>query len=1026
MRQYAMAFCILLFFASIAHASPPDRPILATESGLIHGGPADPAAIKADTIQIMGPNRPEATWSYFGDFETAGGAADWNGWTSIDLTAVQTQTWSVSTYNAENLHGNGSGNLAAWCGQDFASCGAGDPDGGYGNDWDTWIEYAYEVPDTNVVLNTTIDFWINYDLETASTGDDEDLIQILAFTTNYATYPAGYAVLGEFRGTGSNEHASAAFRYYPNSYVDNDGDGLDNDVVFWIRTVTGPDTSDEDCGYGSAGAGQIDDITVNLIGLHIDFDDFEGGDLSSSNWTAPNGVNVVGDFANLADNLGDVDECRTNTSYQVNFVDTGFYIAQGLMPQPGLTWTYGPQGYIVQNQGGLTFDNQYGLDNAVRSPVMAWPDQDLDGALLEWNMYLHAPLGPDDPEFFTFVKVRSTVSDDPADIEIVSFQSDGWAYYGGPGYYDLDWLCSSDLVPGRKWVQVELEVWEFAYSWGTGGGMDGTPAPYFDNVRFRAFSTNAPAMSARDVDLAQDGFPASGTVDTADLGNNSIRFDMAGNIGGSGITPGDSLVVTVAPLGTGATLVRAPRMYFALKENALYDALRSNAPAADFVEGQDLGDNLWAFDLPDEHFLFPGDVVHYYFEGLADVGGEQYLSVLPADTTGFHAFAWPVTYDRTFTWRGLPTMHHQSGQDYAYASCLIWNDQGAGAETERAWQDILNHLNLSEGVGYDTYVTRAPTSLQGNGLGGRATAAQIGVYPALLYTSGTLSTGTLSNGDGGDDIGLLTAWLESGDRGLYLTGDNLVADLNGGGSAQAAFLSDWLGLTLQSDDLRPLIAGQSAPLVERTAGNPVFLNIDEWVADGSCQTGGSLNTFDAVVAGSGAVRLAEFTDPYGSMGIYTYSAATLFVDPTSSSRVISMPYDFAFIADGPGTAKASAALSTGGRVLRDVLLYLDVYDPIGGVIPAAGRFTTRLFPNPFNPVTRIDYNLPRAEHLGIKVYNLRGELVRTLIDEQREAGPGFVVWDGKNAGGADQASGVYFYEARTADDVAVGKMTLMK
>ena len=56
---------------------------------------------------------------------------------------------------------------------------------------------------------------------------------------------------------------------------------------------------------------------------------------------------------------------------------------------------------------------------------------------------------------------------------------------------------------------------------------------------------------------------------------------------------------------------------------------------------------------------------------------------------------------------------------------------------------------------------------------------------------------------------------------------------------------------------------------------------------------------------------------------------------------------------------------------------------------------------------------------------MRGELVKTLIDEQ-VADSGSVIWDGSDDGGAKVSSGVYFYEARTAGQVKVEKMALVK
>ena len=90
-------------------------------------------------------------------------------------------------------------------------------------------------------------------------------------------------------------------------------------------------------------------------------------------------------------------------------------------------------------------------------------------------------------------------------------------------------------------------------------------------------------------------------------------------------------------------------------------------------------------------------------------------------------------------------------------------------------------------------------------------------------------------------------------------------------------------------------------------------------------------------------------------------------------------------------------------------------------------FAATLFPNPFNPTTTVSYSLPRAGHLKLSIYNVRGQLVKTLIDDHRPAGANqTVVWDGKDNLGSAAASGVYFYEARALGDVRIGKATLLK
>jgi len=243
----------------------------------------------------------------------------------------------------------------------------------------------------------------------------------------------------------------------------------------------------------------------------------------------------------------------------------------------------------------------------------------------------------------------------------------------------------------------------------------------------------------------------------------------------------------------------------------------------------------------------------------------------------------------------------------------------------------------------------------------------------------------------------------------------------------ATFLTAFVGVDSQSEDLRPLIDNQTAPLIMTIPGNSVFVNVGQWLAYGGCP---GINTFDAVYTRAGGTRLAEFTNTAGGTNAYDYSAATLFPNSTFNSRVISMPYDFMYVYTDPNEAggKDAGSLSARSRLLGDVLTYFGVPlnpgDAVG--VPDAAVFSVSNYPNPFNPSCMIEYTMPRAGHLSVKVYNVRGELVRTLVDGHAEAGPGAIVWNGTSDSGAAQASGVYFYEARTGNEVRVNKMALVK
>lgn len=86
------------------------------------------------------------------------------------------------------------------------------------------------------------------------------------------------------------------------------------------------------------------------------------------------------------------------------------------------------------------------------------------------------------------------------------------------------------------------------------------------------------------------------------------------------------------------------------------------------------------------------------------------------------------------------------------------------------------------------------------------------------------------------------------------------------------------------------------------------------------------------------------------------------------------------------------------------------------------------YPNPFNPSTEISFTLPKGGPVQLSVYNLKGQLLRTLIDGETMSGnqQHSVVWDGKDRYGNEVTSGIYLYKLRTLEKVYTKKMLLMK
>ena len=84
------------------------------------------------------------------------------------------------------------------------------------------------------------------------------------------------------------------------------------------------------------------------------------------------------------------------------------------------------------------------------------------------------------------------------------------------------------------------------------------------------------------------------------------------------------------------------------------------------------------------------------------------------------------------------------------------------------------------------------------------------------------------------------------------------------------------------------------------------------------------------------------------------------------------------------------------------------------------------FPNPFNPTTWIPFYLPSDGHATLKIFNVRGQLVKVLRDRRYTRGPHSVVWDGTDEKGAGVASGLYFSELRQGPARQTLKMTLIR
>jgi hypothetical protein len=84
------------------------------------------------------------------------------------------------------------------------------------------------------------------------------------------------------------------------------------------------------------------------------------------------------------------------------------------------------------------------------------------------------------------------------------------------------------------------------------------------------------------------------------------------------------------------------------------------------------------------------------------------------------------------------------------------------------------------------------------------------------------------------------------------------------------------------------------------------------------------------------------------------------------------------------------------------------------------------YPNPFNPNTTIQFDLSQSGKVSVKIFNVRGELIRALIQSQVNAGSHVVNWDGRDENGQNLASGLYFYQLTVNSFSATKKLLLIK
>jgi len=89
------------------------------------------------------------------------------------------------------------------------------------------------------------------------------------------------------------------------------------------------------------------------------------------------------------------------------------------------------------------------------------------------------------------------------------------------------------------------------------------------------------------------------------------------------------------------------------------------------------------------------------------------------------------------------------------------------------------------------------------------------------------------------------------------------------------------------------------------------------------------------------------------------------------------------------------------------------------------KFTATNYPNPFNPETTIEFNNPVQGEVNINIYNLKGQLVKSLLQDNLTQGVHKVVWQGTDSNNRQVASGVYFYRVTNSNRGSITKKIIL-
>jgi hypothetical protein len=148
--------------------------------------------------------------------------------------------------------------------------------------------------------------------------------------------------------------------------------------------------------------------------------------------------------------------------------------------------------------------------------------------------------------------------------------------------------------------------------------------------------------------------------------------------------------------------------------------------------------------------------------------------------------------------------------------------------------------------------------------------------------------------------------------------------------------------------------------------------------------------------------------------------------PTDSARVVFTGFGFNFIEEGGERLNVTKMIVKDYFKEPNCYVATGVEEGSGSDAPSIGNALRQNIPNPFNPETVIRYSVARTGPVAVRIYNVNGALVRTLVDGVQPTGEHTARWNGTDDQGRPLPSGAYFYRLESQGFADSRKLILLR